>query len=131
MAEPTPAQGMPTPDQVLQMMQGKMGDTLPEWPEHLKDQAPDLLVSTAMLSKGSVARADSTIPLKYRHLMAVSAALARRQPACARSQARMAMAEGATADEVMDAVRIARHLIAVGVIDAAAPILADLAAQRR
>ena len=130
MAEPTPAQGMPTPDQVLQMMQGKMGDTLPEWTSQLKDLAPDLLVSTAMLSKGSVARAESTIPLKYRHLMAVSAALARRQPACARSQARMAMAEGATADEVMDAVRIARHLIAVGVIDAAAPILADLAAER-
>jgi len=27
----------------------------------------------------------------------------------------------------MDAVRIARHLIAVGVLDAAAPILRDLA----
>lgn len=129
MAETTPAQGMPTPDQVLQMMQGKMGDTLPAWPAQLKDLAPDLLLSTAMLSKGSVARTESTIPLKYRHLMAVSAALARRQPACARSQARMALAEGATADEVMDAIRIARHLIAVGVIDAAAPILADLAAE--
>ncbi|HEX9083017.1 MAG TPA: carboxymuconolactone decarboxylase family protein [Holophagaceae bacterium] len=126
MPEPTP-QAPPTPDQVLQMMQDKMGDALPAWPADLKDLAPDLLVSTAMLSKGSVQRAGSTIPLKYRHLMAVSAALARRQPACARSQARMAMAEGATAEEVLDAIRIARHLIAVGIIDAAAPILRDLA----
>jgi alkylhydroperoxidase/carboxymuconolactone decarboxylase family protein YurZ len=130
MTKTTPAQSMPTPDQVLQMMQTKMGDTLPEWTVQLKDQAPDLLLSSAMLSMGSVQREGSTIPLKYRHLIAVSAALARRQPACARSQARMAMAEGATADEVMDVVRIARHLMAVGVIDAAAPILADLAAER-
>lgn len=122
-------QAMPTPDQVLAMMREKMGDTLPDWPGQLKDLAPDLLLSTAMLSKGSVQRAESTIPLKYRHLMAVSAALARRQPACARSQARMAQAEGATADEVLDAIRIARHLIAVGVIDAAAPILQDLTSQ--
>ena len=129
MAESTPAQGMPTPDQVLQMMQDKMGDTLPGWTAQLKDLAPDLLLSTAMLSKGSVQRSESTIPLKYRHLMAVSAALARRQPACARSQARMALQEGATAEEVLDAVRIARHLIAVGVIDAAAPIFQDLAGE--
>ena len=129
MAEITPLPGLPTAEQVFQMMQDKMGDTLPEWTSQLKDLAPDLLLSTAMLSKGSVQRSESTIPLKYRHLMAVSAALARRQPACARSQARMALAEGATADEVMDAVRIARHLIAVGVIDAAAPILADLAGE--
>ncbi len=126
MSEPS-IQAPPTPDQVLQMMQDKMGDALPAWPADLKDLAPDLLVSTAMLSKGSVQRPGSTIPLKYRHLMAVSAALARRQPACARSQARMAMAEGATAEEVLDAIRIARHLIAVGIIDAAAPILQDLA----
>lgn len=120
----TPA--TPTPDQVLAMMRDKMGDTLPDWPGQLKDLAPDLLMSTAMLSHGSVQRPESTIPLKYRHLMAVSAALGRRQPACARSQALMARQAGATADEVMDAVRIARHLIAVGVLDAAAPIIRDL-----
>ena len=34
-----------------------------------------------------------------------------------------------TPGEVMDALRIARHLLAVGIIDAAAPILADLAAE--
>ncbi len=117
----------PTPDQVIAMMRDKMGDTLPEWPGHLKDMAPDLLISTAMLSHGSVQRPGSTIPLKYRHLMAVAAALGRRQAACARSQARMALQEGATSDEVLDAVRIARHLIAVGVLDAAAPIFRDLA----
>ncbi len=117
---------MPSPDQVLAMMQDKMGETLPAWPGQLKDLAPDLLLSTAMLSHGSVQRPESTIPLKYRHLMAVSAALGRRQPACARSQALMARQAGATAEEVMDAVRIARHLIAVGVLDAAAPIIEDL-----
>jgi len=117
----------PTPDQVLQMMQGKMGDTLPEWPGQLKQLAPDLLMSTAQLSQGSVQRPGSTIPLKYRHLMAVAAALGRRQSGCARSQARMAMQEGATAEEVLDVVRIARHLMAAGILDAAAPILKDLA----
>lgn len=117
----------PTPDQILQMMQGKMGDTLPAWPGRLKELAPDLLVSTAQLSHGSVQRPESTIPLKYRHLMAVAAALGRRQAGCARSQARMALQEGATRDEVLDAVRIARHLMAAGILDAAAPILEDLA----
>lgn len=117
----------PTPDQILQMMQSKMGDTLPAWPGRLKELAPDLLVSTAQLSHGSVQRPESTIPLKYRHLMAVAAALGRRQAGCARSQARMAMQEGATRDEVLDAVRIARHLMAAGILDAAAPILEDLA----
>ena len=117
---------MPTPDQVLAMMQDKMGETLPAWPGQLKDLAPDLLLSTAMLAHGSVQRPESTIPVKYRHLMAVSAALGRRQPACARSQALMARQAGATAEEVLDAVRIARHLIAVGVLDAAAPIIEDL-----
>lgn len=117
----------PTPDQILQMMQGKMGDTLPAWPGRLKELAPDLLVSTAQLSHGSVQRPESTIPLKYRHLMAVAAALGRRQVGCARSQARMALQEGATRDEVLDAVRIARHLMAAGILDAAAPILEDLA----
>lgn len=122
---------LPSPDQVLAMMQEKMGDTLLDWPGQLKDLAPDLLSSTALLSQGSVARPESSIPLKYRHLMAVAAALARRQPACARSQAHMARAAGATADEIMDAVRIARHLIAVGVIDAAAPLINDLSADGR
>ena len=61
--------------------------------------------------------------------MAVSAALALRQPACARSQAHMALQEGATAEEVLDAIRIARHLMAAGVVDAAGPILQDLAAE--
>ncbi|WP_052571664.1 carboxymuconolactone decarboxylase family protein [Geothrix fermentans] len=121
------AQTPPTPDQILQMMQGKMGDTLPTWPGQLKELAPDLLVSTAQLSHGSVQRPESTIPLKYRHLMAVAAALGRRQASCARSQARMAMQEGATREEVLDAVRIARHLMAAGILDAAAPILEDLA----
>jgi len=120
----------PTPDQVLQMMRGKMGDTLPEWSGQLKELAPDLLVSTAQLSQGSVQRPDSTIPLKYRHLMAVAAALGRRQAGCARSQAHLAMQEGATAEEVLDAVRIARHLMAAGILDAAAPILKDLAGTR-
>jgi len=128
MAETAPLPGMPTPGQVLQMMQDKMGDTLPPWTAQLSSLAPDLLMSTALLSKGSVQRPESTIPLKYRHLMAVSAALARRQSACARSQAHMALQEGATAEEVLDAVRIARHLMAAGVVDAASPILQDLAA---
>ena len=128
MAEITPLPGLPTAEQVFQMMQDKMGDTLPDWTALLRDMAPDLLVSTAMLSKGSVQRPESTIPLKYRHLMAVSAALGRRQAACARSQAHMALQEGATAAEVLDAIRIARHLMAAGVVDAAAPILQDLAA---
>jgi hypothetical protein len=40
------------------------------------------------------------------------------------------MQEGATAEEVLDAVRIARHLMAAGILDAAAPILKDLAGTR-
>ncbi len=116
----------PTPEQVLAMMRQKMGDTLPAWPEILQNLAPDLLIGTAMNSAGSVGREASSIPAKYRSLIAVAAALGRGQANCARSQAYMARQAGATAEEVLDAVRIARHLAAAGILDAATPLLADL-----
>ncbi len=116
----------PTPEQVLAMMRQKMGETLPAWPEILQNLAPDLLIGTAMNSAGSVGREASSIPAKYRSLIAVAAALGRGQANCARSQAYMARQAGATAEEVLDAVRIARHLAAAGILDAASPLLADL-----
>lgn len=116
----------PTPEQVLAMMRQKMGETLPAWPEILQNLAPDLLIGTAMNSAGSVGREASSIPAKYRSLIAVAAALGRGQANCARSQAYMARQAGATAEEVLDAVRIARHLAAAGILDAATPLLADL-----
>ncbi len=58
----------------------------------------------------------------------MAAALGRGQASCARSQAYMARQAGATAEEVLDTVRIARHLAAAGIIDAATPLLADLGA---
>ncbi|TAM54981.1 MAG: carboxymuconolactone decarboxylase family protein [Acidobacteria bacterium] len=125
MSNPTP----PTPEQVLAMMSQKMGETLPAWPKLLADLAPDLLVGTAMNSAGSVGREASPIPARYRSLIAVAAALGRGQANCARSQAYMARQAGATAEEVLDTVRIARHLAAAGIIDAATPLLADLGAE--
>lgn len=116
----------PTPEQVLAMMRQKMGETLRAWPEILQNLAPDLLIGTAMNSAGSVGREASSIPAKYRSLIAVAAALGRGQANCARSQAYMARQAGATAEEVLDAVRIARHLAAAGILDAASPLLADL-----
>ncbi|MDD5563015.1 MAG: carboxymuconolactone decarboxylase family protein [Thermoanaerobaculaceae bacterium] len=124
MSNPTP----PNPEQVLAMMSQKMGETLPAWPKLLADLAPDLLVGTAMNSAGSVGREASPIPARYRSLIAVAAALGRGQASCARSQAYMARQAGATAEEVLDTVRIARHLAAAGIIDAATPLLADLGA---
>ena len=118
----------PTSEQVLAMMRQRMGDAMPEWPERLAELAPDLLVATGMTSAGSVGREASAIPPKYRSLIAVAAALGRGQASCARSQAHMAREAGATAEEVLDAVRIARHLAAAGILDAAAPLLADLQA---
>ncbi|MCG6962380.1 MAG: carboxymuconolactone decarboxylase family protein [Acidobacteria bacterium] len=120
------AQTPPTTEQVLTMMRAKMGETLPDWPQHLQDLAPDLLVATAANSASSVGREASTIPAKYRSLIAVAAALGRGQAACARSQAYMARSLGATLEEVVDTVRIARHLAAAGILDAATPLLADL-----
>ncbi len=117
----------PTADQVLGMMKAKMGATLPEWPEALAKLAPDLIVATGITSAQSVGREESTIPAKYRSLIAVAAALGRGQKGCARSQAHMAVQAGATAGEVMDAVRIARHLAAAGILDAASDLLKDLA----
>ena len=118
----------PTPDQVLAMMGQKMGETLPAWPKLLAGLAPDLLLGTAMNSAGSVGREASTIPAKYRSLIAVAAALGRGQANCARSQAYMARQAGATDEELLDTVRIARHLAAAGILDAATPLLADLGA---
>ncbi|MGC8762999.1 MAG: carboxymuconolactone decarboxylase family protein, partial [Acidobacteriota bacterium] len=116
----------PTAEQVLGMMKAKMGDSLPEWPETLARLAPDLMVATGMTSAQSVGREESTIPPKYRSLIAVAAALGRGQKSCARSQAHMAMQAGATREEVLDVVRIARHLAAAGVIDSASDLLKDL-----
>lgn len=116
----------PTAEQVLGMMKAKMGTTLPEWPEALAKLAPDLLVATGMTSAQSVGREESTIPPKYRSLVAVAAALGRGQKGCARSQAFMAMQAGATLEEVLDTVRIARHLAAAGILDAASDLLKDL-----
>ena len=121
-------QNPPTPDQVLAMMSQKMGETLPAWPKLLANLAPDLLLGTAMNSAGSVGREASTIPAKYRSLVAVAAALGRGQANCARSQAYMARQAGATDEELLDTVRIARHLAAAGILDAATPLLTDLAA---
>ena len=121
-------QNPPTPDQVLAMMSQKMGETLPAWPKLLANLAPDLLLGTAMNSAGSVGREASTIPAKYRSLLAVAAALGRGQANCARSQAYMARQAGATDEELLDTVRIARHLAAAGILDAATPLLADLGA---
>lgn len=117
----------PTAEQVLGMMKAKMGTTLPEWAEALVKLAPDLLVATGMTSTQSVGREESTIPPRYRSLIAVAAALGRGQKGCARSQAFMAMQAGATPEEVLDTVRIARHLAAAGIIDAASDLLKDLA----
>jgi AhpD family alkylhydroperoxidase len=115
-----------TADQVLGTMRTKMGPTLPDWPQLLAVVAPDLLVSTGMTSAGSVGREASPIPAKYRSLIAVAAALGRGQAGCARSQAHMARQAGASPEEVLDAVRIARHLAAAGVLDVAADVLKDL-----
>ncbi len=116
----------PTRAQVLAMMREKMGETLPAWPEMLQNLAPDLLIGTAMNSADSVGREASTIPAKHRSLIAVAAALGRGQENCARSQAHMARQAGATPEEILDTVRIARHLAAAGILDAATPLLGDL-----
>ncbi len=60
-------------------------------------------------------------------MTAVAAALGRGHANCARSQAHMAMQAGVKAEEVLDAVRIARHLSAAGVLDAASGRLEDSA----
>jgi AhpD family alkylhydroperoxidase len=117
---------MPTAEQILSMMQARMGDALPKWPAMLKNMAPDLLAVTAMSSAQSVGREASPLPAKYRHLIAVGAALGRGQESCARSQARAAQAVGASAEEVLDAVRIARHMAASGVLDTATALLGEV-----
>jgi len=119
-------QKMPDAEQVLSMMTARMGEALPDWPAKLKELAPDLLVATAVTSAQSVGREASLVPAKYRHLIAVGAALARGQESCARSQVHMALSAGATAEEVLDAVRIARHMAAAGILDAATSLLGEL-----
>lgn len=119
-------QGMPSAEQVFSMMTARMGDALPTWPAKVKELAPDLLVATAMSSAQSVGREASPVPAKYRCLIAIGAALGRGQESCARSQARAALAAGASVEEVIDAVRIARHMAASGVLDTATALLGEL-----
>ena len=119
-------QKIPNAEQVLSMMTARMGDALPAWPAKLKELAPDLLVATAMSSAQSVGRESSTVPAKHRYLIAVGAALGRGQESCARSQARAALAAGASVEEVVDVIRIARHMAASGVLDTATSLLGEL-----
>ena len=117
----------PTAEQILGMMKEKMGDTAPAWGDLLHRLAPDLLIATGMNSAQSVNREASTIPPKYRHLIAVAAALGRGDAPCARSQAHIAREAGATQAEILDAVRITRHLMASATFGFAEELLRDLA----
>lgn len=119
-------QAMPDAEQVFSMMTARMGDALPKWPAKLKELAPDLLVATAISSAQSVGREASPVPAKYRCLIAVAAALGRGQESCARSQTRAALAAGASVEEVVDAVRIASHMAASGVLDTSTALLGEL-----
>ncbi|MGE5235154.1 MAG: carboxymuconolactone decarboxylase family protein [Acidobacteriota bacterium] len=113
--------------QVPAMMCARMGDTTPAWPKLVASVAPDLLTATGATSPASLGGEARTIPPRYRSLLAVAAALGRGQATCAGSQAHMARQAGASHEEILDTVRIARHLAAAGVVDASAPLLADLA----
>lgn len=74
----------------------------------LKDR-PDLLLPNMNVSD-SVLAGGENIPQKYRHLIALSAAVAGGSPYCIRAQMNDARLFGATEDEVLETIQISSYM---------------------
>lgn len=118
-------------DHLMDKLCHLLGETIPDWTPLLKELAPELLLQLHASELDSLGRAGSTLPQKHRHLIALAAALATSKATCTRAQAHLAILAGASEDELLDVVRIVRHMAASGVLDSAEPLLKDMAARKR
>ncbi len=128
MARPTKPQNA---DTLLERIQELLGETVPPWMPLLRDVAPDMLLALHASNMDSLSREESTLPRATRHLVALAAALAAGHSACAKAQAHMAILEGASEEEVLDVVRIARHMACAGALDNAEPLLREISERRK
>jgi alkylhydroperoxidase/carboxymuconolactone decarboxylase family protein YurZ len=99
----------PTAAQVLANMTADMGKT-PEVMELLSQIKPSMVVEQAR-SKG-FANGDSSIPDKYRQLIAIAAVAGSGTPSCLKTQIGQALRSGITPIEIVDALVAARFALA-------------------
>ncbi|MGB9859190.1 MAG: carboxymuconolactone decarboxylase family protein [Moorellaceae bacterium] len=107
-------------EQVLQKMQEKLGGD--PYPMRLLGQ----LVPQGVMDQARSSQFVETlpaIPMKYKMLMYVTAAAALGSEYCTKVYAQRAMREGATAQEIMEAVLIARFVSASTVFATAIPTM--------
>ena len=100
---------IPTAEQVLAKMAQEMGKT-PEVMELLSKIKPAMVVEQA---RGKhFANEDSSIPDKYRQLIAIAAVAGSGTPSCLKTQIGQALRSGITPIEIVDALVAARFALA-------------------
>jgi len=100
---------MPTAEQVLAKMTAEMGKT-PEVMELLSKIKPAMVVEQARGKR--FANEDSSIPDKYRQLIAIAAVAGSGTPSCLTTQIGQALRSGITPIEIVDALVAARFALA-------------------
>ena len=83
----------------------------------------------AHLDAKATAFAEGALPLKYKALVAVAAAVALDSPPCILNNAKMAKKNGATKAEIMEAIAVAKFAKSATVLSSSVQALEWLAAQ--
>jgi alkylhydroperoxidase/carboxymuconolactone decarboxylase family protein YurZ len=99
----------PTAEQVLAKMAAEMGET-PEVMVLLSKIKPSMVVEQARSKR--FANEDSSIPDKYRQLIAIGAVAGSGTPSCLKTQIGQALRAGITPIEIVDALAAARFALA-------------------
>ncbi|HUW68732.1 MAG TPA: carboxymuconolactone decarboxylase family protein [bacterium] len=74
---------------------------------------------------------DGAVPIKYKALAAISAAVALDSPSCIMNNVKLATMNGASKAEIMEVIAVARFAKAATVISSSAPALEWLAAREK
>lgn len=103
----------PTVEQVLQGMAVQMGKT-PEVMELLAEIKPELVLENARNQR--FANEGSSIPEKYRSLIAIATVAGSGTPNCLKTQIGLALRRGATPTEIADTLVLSRLALASSVL---------------
>ena len=118
----SPAQ--PDIAKILERMTAEIGE-MPRTMELLAQLRP-AMVAEQVRSK-QFANSIDTIPEKYRSLVLVAAAAGSGAPTCIRTQVAMALRKGATAEEIIDTLVLARFAVSSSVFSSSLQALEVLA----
>ena len=117
---------MPSPEQVMQMMQERFGE-IPEAIQKAYEVDPALVVEQAASSRLSVMSDKNALDPKTTALVFLAAALAMGNEECIEVNSSGLKKMGASDEEILSVVRIVRHAAASGVVGNAKVLFDTLA----